>query len=504
MRSVVLSLFLALNWLHLTGQDYQIKWDLSLGTTGDETLSDVIAISHNKFLFVAGTRDSFGYTDYYIIKTDDSGIVEWEKTFGGDEFDFLNAAIETADGGFLLGGYSRSFTSTPNDPIGQFDIWLIKVNEEGEAEWEKFYGGSGYDILRGMIANGAGYLFLGSTASDDGDVSVNRGLYDAWAVQIDQTGNIIWEKTFGGSDKESFYSAIMIDDKHILFAGNTESRDGMISNHYGYSDAWVVCTDANGQLLWEKTFGGSATDQVGYKSIKQSNDGNFLLFGYSASDDHNLQDYSGEENGWVWKINSEGELLWSYAAGHENPESVSDVKEIGENKLFLLGVRATLSDPFAAANYWIVTIDETNGSIQNEQMFGGFPDDWGLRILENSDGDIILAGVSNSDDGDITHKIGMEDIWLACIELRPVTISTVEESPTIKIYPNPVTDRILIGVPENFIFTAELFDEQGRLLISNISSPVINIENIPGGLYFLKILDSNSGIEKKATFIKAD
>ena len=496
MRIITVIAFLVVNWTQLIGQEYQIKWDLSLGLPEHDNLYDALSISDDKFLFVARGKDANGNADYYIIKTDQRGEIDWERTYGGEGNDFLSAVIETEEGGFLLGGYSRSFTTSPS---GQFDYWLLKVDSEGQTEWEQSYGGPMYDVMRAMVPNDRGYILIGAKSIDEGGPIFKD---EAWVIQVDHDGNIIWEKRYGGSDDDRFHSAIVLDNQNILFSGITKSNDGMISNNYGNSDVWVVLTDSNGEIIWENTYGGSSSDIIGYNCMKRSIDNNFLLYGNTGSNDHDLEDFSGEENGWVWKINDQGEVLWSYAYGHEFGENINDVKELGNNKMLLLGGRATIADPFAAANYWLLVIDETDGKIDNEQMFGGSADDWGLRIIENTEGDIILAGTSNSTDGDITNKVGMVDIWLACLEEK--STNTIENSPEVRIniYPNPVDKIVQVDIPDNMEVSMTIYNQNGKLILGNLRESDISIDDLATGVYFIEVNDLNSKLRWTKKIVK--
>ncbi|MBK9275137.1 MAG: T9SS type A sorting domain-containing protein [Flavobacteriales bacterium] len=265
--------------------------------------------------FVSGFR---GQNDWeaWVIALDSAGTELWENTYGGSSIDIGQSIIATADGGALLAGWTGSSDGDVSTPLyGQYDGWLVKLDANGDIEWDRTYGGSAVDQfhdIRGL--SGGDYLVLGTSNSSDGDLPQNHGNWDVWLMRVDATGAIIWSRSYGGSLPDS-PSDIIPYQGNYLIAGSTTSSDGDVSvcydvlvnqAPYGGGDGWLLLVNPNGDLLWEKSVGGSDGDLL--YALAPTDDG-FVATGISMSADHFVPGNVAYQDIWTVRFNGKSTLL---------------------------------------------------------------------------------------------------------------------------------------------------------------------------------------------------
>lgn len=237
----------------------------TFGKTGNEWAYSVQQTSDGGFI-LAGYTQSYGagIGDVWSIKTDENGNMLWNKTFGGIKDDAATSVKQTLDGGYILAGWTESYGA------GNLDAWVIKIDANGNEKWNKTFGGIVDDDTSSIQqTSDGGYVLAGTT------FSYGAGSRDAWFIKIDANGNEQWNKTFGGSGEDGFNSMWETSDSGYILAGGTES--------YGTDnrDAWIIKTDANGNELWNRTFGGINLDEA--YSVQQILDGDYVIAGLTTS-----------------------------------------------------------------------------------------------------------------------------------------------------------------------------------------------------------------------------
>ena len=218
---------------------------------------------------VGYTRDTdTGQADGWLIKTDANGNMAWNKIYGGN-FDDEGVAIQqTSDGGYIVTGYS-CFIGDPYYTYGA-DLWLFKTDANGDMEWNKTYGGPGFDLCEDLESTSdGGYVLVGSTDS------FGAGRSDFWLIKVDSSGNMEWNKTYGGTMYDGAYSVVKTSDGGYALAGTTQSFGA------AYDDFWLVKTDVNGDMEWNKTYGGAYPD-YGH-TVEQTSDGKYIVAGATSS-----------------------------------------------------------------------------------------------------------------------------------------------------------------------------------------------------------------------------
>ncbi len=248
------------------------------------------------------------FSDVWIVHLDSSGRIKWQKCLGGTDQDYGHSIVEDYDHGYVIAGSTTSsdgdvvgfHAKSYKNPDG----WVVKTNDTGKIIWQKCLGGSGYTELYSLIKTvDGGFAVAGTTNCIDGDVAGNHGNSDAWFVKLTSLGAIQWQKCLGGINAEEISSIIQTPDSGYAVAGFTRSTDEYIAGNHGGSDAWIIKLSSSGNIQWQKCLGGTGDD--GAFSIVKTSDGGFAIAGSSNSHDGDLlgqhQDSSGK-NAWVFKL----------------------------------------------------------------------------------------------------------------------------------------------------------------------------------------------------------
>ena len=202
--------------------------------------------------------------------------IEWEKYYGGSDFDAIQAFEQTNDGGYIFGGVSSSDDGDVSLNYGNGDIWLVKTDELGIIQWEKNYGGSETENLGSIKqTSDSGYIIGGHTYSIDNDVGENYGAADSWFAKLDINGNIEWEKIFGGTEYDESRAIEIANNGDYILGGSSQSNDGDVGGNYGEYDFWVVRIDPVGNIIWKKNYGGTDSDNL--YALNKTNDGGYIL-----------------------------------------------------------------------------------------------------------------------------------------------------------------------------------------------------------------------------------
>ncbi|MDX2360851.1 MAG: T9SS type A sorting domain-containing protein [Crocinitomicaceae bacterium] len=255
-----------------------------------------------------------GGSDLWVVKLSSLGVIEWENTYGGSADDLASEIKQTADGGYMVIGISGSTDGDVSGNLGANDYWIVKLDITGVVQWEKSLGGSlGDEAYSFQQSSDGGYIITGYSSSNDGDVTASNGLGDYWTVKIDSIGNIQWETSLGGSAEDWAESVQQTNDGGYILAGYAESTDGDVSGNLGLSTYWIAKLSSIGTLEWEKSLGGAANDWA--FSIQQTNDGGYSVAGVSESVDGDVSSNIGGNDFWLAKINDVGNMEWEKSLG---------------------------------------------------------------------------------------------------------------------------------------------------------------------------------------------
>ena len=288
------------NWILRLDASGAIVWERSFGFSGHDHSYDLVETADGGFFFSGfldvtssngeGNTDkgsrltAHGVGEFWGTKIDSEGNLQWRKYFGGTNNDRSYGVVNAHDGGYILVGASESDDFDVSAPKGSYDFWAVKVDKNGNFEWERSFGGTSIDEAQDITqTQDGGYAITGNTFSQDTQVSENNGESDIWLIKIDENGNLLWQKSFGGTGFDAAHSVRNTAEGGLLLCGNSKSNDGDATENFGENDIWLIKTDAQGNLEWQRSFGGFDLD-FGYDAVELSN-GAIALVGETASSD---------------------------------------------------------------------------------------------------------------------------------------------------------------------------------------------------------------------------
>lgn len=322
--------------------------------------------------------------------------IDWERSYGGSYTDEAYAMDNTPDGGYIVAGSSFSYdgdvTGHHGDHISN-DLWIIKISASGDLQWQKSLGGTGYDVAYAVQSTSdGGYIVAGTADSQDGDITHNHGNTDYWVVKLSSSGEMEWQKTYGGTATDWPYSIIQTNDGGYIVGGYSTSTNGdVIGNNDGLIYSWILKLDTIGNIQWQKLLNTPGS----VSSIKQTSDNGYIIAGYGYI---------------ATKLDSSGNIQWYIYEMGIRMEDVEITSDGGY--LFVGDCIGGLGD----VDYWIIKTD-ASGNIQWQKIFGGLYMDKAYSVKQRPDGSYIVAGESRSNDGDLTHNYGIEDYWI--LKLNP-------------------------------------------------------------------------------------
>ena len=361
-----------------------ISWNKVFGGNGFDQLKKIQQTADGGYIFCATsgssangdvTATSKGGFDLWVVKLNASGNITWNVLLGGNQFELAGSIEQTADNGYILGGYSSSSANGDVTEVnkGLADYWVVKLNSTGVVQWNKLLGGTGEDQLNSVKpTSDGGYIATGYTASSaSGNVTGTiNGIFDFWVIKINSTGTPVWNKSIGGSQEQIAYSIQATQDGGYIVAGeSTSNASGNITGtNNGLYDYLVVKLDASGNITWNKLLGGSGVESA--KSIQQTQDGGYVVVGHSSSSASGnvTQINAGFEDVWVVKLNPAGTITWSKLYGGSQSDFATSVALTTDGGYIITGfTNSSASGSVIGTNHggfdvWVLRLDG-NGNI---------------------------------------------------------------------------------------------------------------------------------------------
>lgn len=485
-----------------------IEWEKSLGGNYTERVPDIYQTSDGGYI-TAGSSNSqngdvtgnHGNSDYWVVKLSSSGGIQWQKSLGGTALDEAHSVRQTTDGGYIIAGSTESNNGDVTGHHGNNDYWVIKLNASGTLEWQKALGGSNNDIARSVRqTSDGGYIVAGTSSSSDGDISGNHGNGDYWIVKLTSTGNIQWEKSFGGYGSDDAYSVEQTTDNGYIIAGASASTNGDVTGNHGSTDYWVIKLSSAGDLQWQKSLGGSDTES-GY-SIVQTSDSGYIVAGSSFSNDGDVTGNHGSFDYWVVKLNTAGDLQWQKSYGEINYDYAFDIKNTSDGGYIVSGYsESTPIKGYGANDYWMIKLFP-DGNVEWDKKLGGLTDDYATAAQQTSDGGYIISGYSNSVTGPPTLNY---NYWIVKLSgNKELGIDETLNSDKYVLYPNPTKDIIYLDhLPGETV--VNITDLSGRKLFSQkYSDKRIAIDTFPftNGVYMIQVLHKGNIILSEKLILK--
>jgi hypothetical protein len=414
------------NELSFTTKDtILIAWQKSLGGSGEDMAYCVQQTTDGGYI-IAGESESndgdvsgnYGGHDYWIVKLNSIGDIDWQKSLGGNDWEKPHCIQQTTDGGYIIVGESWSNDGEVSGNHGYRDYWIVKLTSTGNIDWQKCLGGSddesAYSIQQ---TTDGGYIIAGESESNDGDVSSNHGSEDYWIVKFTSTGNLDWQKSFGGSGIDRAFSIQQTTDGGYIIAGASWSNDGDVLGNHGHFDYWIVKLTSTGNIDWQKSLGGSWSDWA--TSIQLTTDGGYIIAGFSESDDGDVLENRGHFDYWILKLTSTGDVDWQKSIGESYRDEAHCIQETVDGGYIIAGFSYSndeyiVGQEYANSDYWIVKLNSF-GDIDWQKSLGGRNNDVAYSIQQTIDGGYIIVGYSESNDGDISGNHGSWDYWIVKI-----------------------------------------------------------------------------------------
>ncbi|HMJ91933.1 MAG TPA: hypothetical protein VK530_19060 [Candidatus Acidoferrum sp.] len=399
-----------------------LEWERAFGGTNAD-FAHVVKSTSDGGSIVAGysfsdisgnkTSASQGGGDCWMVKLDAGGNKQWERSFGGTELDRVNDVQQTSDGGYIVGSTSHSGISgnKTSASLGGADYWVLKLDANGNKQWERSFGGSQVDDLRAVQQTSDGGFVLGgfsaSSVSGNKTSAAFGSAGDYWIVKLDANGNKQWDKTYGGTDADELHAVQQTIDGGFIVGGHsfsiTSGNKISATLGSGTSDSWVLKLDASGNKQWERCYGGADSEQL--HSIQQTSDGGYALGGTSyssvsagkSSGSHGSHDY------WVVKIDAAGAVQWDQSFGGIDADELHSVQQTGDGGYLLGGVsfsgisgnKTSTSSGSHAGDYWMVKLDASGNKQWEQAARGSFAGEI-LRLQLTGDDGYIVAGLSSS------------------------------------------------------------------------------------------------------------
>ena len=337
-------------WMLKFDSEAQLEWNKTYGGSGDERGRSLIETSDGGYALL-GYSDSSdgdvssnnGNRDFWLVKINASGVLLWEKSFGYEGVDEGASIIETSDNHLMLSGVLDVTASGGEGNQGRFstrhaggDYWAIKITPTGDIVWSRFYGGTFTDSPTGIKETlNDGLISVGGSDSNDVDISNNKGSYDFWIVKSDRNGDIVWEKSFGGSEIDEARDVISDGTGNHIIVGDTRSNDQDVAFNNGAADLWVIKVSNSGELLWNTSIGGSNFDVA--RSISTTFNNEFIIAGSSRSSNGDVSKNQGQNDAWVLKLDNSGQLLWETTIGGSEIDFSYDAVQINNGTIVAVG-----------------------------------------------------------------------------------------------------------------------------------------------------------------------
>ena len=547
MKRLIISLgFLAMGYFHAQ----KVSWQKDVESGTQDLLSGLAVTIDGQYLVSgssiqknqdpkAGNNQNKGY-DYHILKLDQQGQKVWEKYFSGNQHDYLSSTVSTQEGGFLLAGTSySSLALDKKDPSnGASDMWVVKVDENGEEEWQRTIGTRYSEEARSVTqTTDKGFVVVGSTNHP----KYGYGSKDVLVVKLDKAGKVISQLIVGGKGLDEVEKVIPTNDggvlvgiysrsgifegqakakisskdldNHSLSNSNSQSTTPTNSNNnsstsndqnpegsydinfygkafgnYGEGDYWIVKLDKDGAVQWEKDFGGSEDDHIRTMALTDSG---YIIGGESRSQTSGNKRAKLEEGTdlWLLSLDNDGNEQWQRSYNFKNRDVLMSLNTIknsnSETKGFLIG-GYTQSEGKVQSNdetFWMLYVDR-NGKEEWRKYVEGKEKKNEERLVSailNRDGSYILAGTSAEELGKENWKI---------VKLEDKQVEDLIENKDIQIYPNPVKDYAYVEIGSDFdsadIYVYDMTGKAIQQLNTKNKVTKVNTSKLPQGVYIIK------------------
>ena len=476
MKKLSILFFSFLNTILIGQPPY--KFHSNFGGNGYDVGYDVKQTLDNGYI-ITGSTSSFGQgnTDLYLLKLDSMGQKKFETSFGGYNNEIGKSIVQLSDSSYVMAGYTSSIG------VGGYDVFLVKADKNGNLMWQKTIGGSDWDFAYSMDTTADGGFIISGTT-----YSFGHGNADGYIVKTDANGDVIWSKTYGGLKDDEFKSIIQTSDGNFALAGSTKSYNDSLG------DAWVFKVDVNGDSLWSKYFGGNKEDFL--NQIIENKNSDYIIAGATNSFGAGLLD------GYALRINNTGTAIATLVNGtatfDEIYTSVALSRRNSGNRLCL-----SQKELFVGYKFQIKLIEfdfdlnylaaSDHGSVNYDETY---------KLIPTQDKGYAAIGYTNGFSSILTdcYLIKIDSTIIGgphVVSIRDIDKNNIQ----FKIYPNPAEHFITIQsnnvIEENLIklyyITAQEIYLKDKISFISKQTAQLNLQEILPGVYYLKY---NNTIQK--------
>ncbi|WDF48081.1 T9SS type A sorting domain-containing protein [Chryseobacterium sp. KACC 21268] len=511
MKTKLLFFLTFFSTINIFSQSPSIQWQKAYGGSEYDQAKDIRQTSDGGYIIVGDTQSNDGdvtghhaYNDIWVIKLSSNGSLQWQKAFGGSGSEEAYTIRQTSDGGYIIGGWTGSTDGDITDKrYYGFDFWVIKISSIGEIQWQKTFGGNNYEYVEDIHqTTDGGYIVAGWTSSFDGDITDSDvdGDVNGWIIKLNNTGNVEWQKTYGGTNSDYLQSIQQTPDGGYIAAGWTYSNDGDVTENKGNYDYWVLKLDNTGSIQWQKTYGGTGSD-IAY-SIERTSDGGYIVGGNTESNNGDVTGSKGGMDYWVLKISSNGTKEWQKTLGGSSYDEMHKIHQTTDGEYILTGrsfsTNGDVTGNHGGADFWVVKLNSL-GTIKWKKTLGGSQYDQSYCLQQTNDGGYIVAGWTASTDGDTTNSNyhGSADVWVVKLAADNLDVQDLSKNKSFTLYPNPTADILYLQSAKK-IDKIILTDLSGKKILEETHDfTKINLQSLQKGTYLIQIIsEGKTTIEK--------
>ncbi len=494
----LLFILLVFSPLLISAQPY-IHAQFVYGESGqDEEFQDLVELSDGSYMVAGSVTINALHYDYWLGKVSSNHELQWSVNLGGSDDEIIHSITATTDDAVIVVGTSKSDDGDVGNSLGDTDGWVVKIDNSGSIIWHLVLGGSLEDQLNDIVRlQDDTYLISGYTYSNDGDIVNNKGYTDLWVVKITNDGTVLWSNTYGGTGFDRGRAITLHpNEAQVALVGSTTSGNGDISGTvWGSSDYWTLLLDTDGNIIWEASYGGSLKD--GALAATFTFDGDIIVLGDILSIDGDVGINYGEDDQWLIKLDGDnGNLLWDLSLGYSGGDQSKSVITSSNGDIIVVGATfdASLTPPNYLFDIRIASINPDNGFVNWLDLFGGSNYDFGNAIIQNQAGHFIVAGYSDSTDGDVgsgggkTEPLligspstlhGYDDAWFFELRYNTPGINSVNTNQTIRLVPNPCNGHF------NMQFPIDQTGETAQVTIYNQLAQIVQQKSLVIGVQAL-------------------
>lgn len=461
--------------------------ELFYGSTEEDFGRSIQQTDDYGYIITGFTLES-GDADIYLIKTDTSGIPEWERTYGGSGTEHGLDVVITPDGGYAICGYTTSYGE------GIENAYLVRVDSNGDTLWTKTYGGTVRSKALSLSnTNAGGFIMAGYTTS------FGAGSEDMYIINTDANGDTLWTKTFGGVDWDRARAVKQRTNDNFIIAGSTASFGN------GNDDFYVLNLTEDGDTIWTKTFGGINAEHAW--DVAPTSDGGFAFAGSTRS--HG----AGQSDVYILKTNFAGDSLWAKFYGTSDIDEAYSIQELPDKGFMLCGFIEYFTSPTTLGSDLCALRLNSSGDTLWTRTFGGNGLDRGQSVIVNATNGTTIVGTAEG------LAFGKEDVYVveldsignldstSAVPQKPVNfLTSLDKQRGVLLYPNPATTSFEVYRDNFSEYTfLTVYNSLGEIVLeSHIteSNNKISTKGFDSGLYFVQLKSSSGTINEKLVIRK--